>query len=230
MSKKFNKNIALIALAATIALGGSASLADASAVNSAKFTSARGWKLPTGTRVFAGTVSAVNGSQLSISHPNSTTTPTVIVNTTATTSYLGGTFAEITVGTRISGVGDKQADGSYTAVSIRLNPAIKASVMKRQQNAGIRPFFGTITVNSGSSLTINQSRGKASTTSLVVNLTASTTYATGAAADLIVGSKVAGIGTLNTDKSISALKISTNTDNLGMFKRGQGGMKRGQGK
>lgn len=223
MSKRFNKNLALIALVSTIALGGSASLADAAGARPAKFASSLGWKLPTGTKVFMGTVSAINGLQLTVSHPRATTTiPEVIVNTSASTAYLGGTFSNIAIGTRISGVGIKQTDGSFTASSVRINPAVKTGTMKRQQNAGIRPFFGTITANSGNTLTIDQVRGEAIPTTQIINLTSSTTYATGTVANLTVGSKVAGIGTLNADKSISALKISPNTDKIGMFQRGQG--------
>jgi|GEM_PF-5516591 len=228
MSKRFNKNLALIALTAALAVGGSASLADAAGVHPAKFASSLGWKLPTGTKVFMGTVSAINGLQLTVSHPKATTTPNVLVNTTASTTYLGGAFSNITIGTRISGVGIKQTDGSFTASSVRINPAVKTGIMKRQQNAGIRAFFGTITANSGSSITVNQTRGKASTTALTINLTSSTAYATGTVANLTVGSKVAGIGTLNADKSISALKINPNSNQIGMFYRGGRGMMFGQ--
>lgn len=221
MSKKFNKNLALIALVSTLTLGGSATFADAAMdAYPAKLSSSRGWKLPTGTKVFTGTVSAISRTQLIISQSKATGTPKVIVKTTASTTYLGGVFADVAVGTRISGVGTKQSDGSFNAASIRLNPALKTSIMKRQQNAGVRPFFGTIITNNGTSLTIVQSRGKASTTPLTINLTSATTFATGTVANLTIGSKVAGIGTLNADKSITALKISPNSNGIGMFMRG----------
>lgn len=234
MSKKFNKNLALIALVSTIALGGSASLADAASNHPAKFASSFGWKLPTGAKMFTGVVSLINGTHLTISHPNATSTgsgqatntPNVLVNTNASTTYLGGSFASIAVGTRLSGIGLKQADGSFNAQTIRLNPAKKAPVMKRQQNAGLRPFFGTITGLSGSSITISQGRGKsngkANSAPITINITASTTFAIGTLANLTVGTKVSGLGTKNADKSITALKINPGTDRINLLTRGHG--------
>jgi len=217
MSKKFNKNLALIALVSTIALGGSPSLASAATERPAKAASARGWKLPTGSKMFMGEVSAINGSLLTISHPRASNTAEFIVRTDGSTNYLGETFSDIAIGTRISGVGTKQSDGSWTAASIRINPSMKAPIGKRQNNAGIRPFAGTIKNLDGSILSID-CRG--TNTPRLINLTASTTFTAGSIANLTVGSSVAGIGTVNADKSINALKIHPNSDSLGMFRRG----------
>jgi hypothetical protein len=225
MSKKFNKNLALIALTAAIALGASPSLADASAWQfNKKASSSLGWKLPTGAKMFAGVVSAINGLQFTLSHPRAaSTTPNVIINTNASTTYLGGTFANVAVGSRLSGIGLKQADGSFSAQTVRLNPGLKNSIGKRQQAAGLRPFFGTIASINGSLITVNEPRGRSNNFTMVtVRIASSTTFATGTLSNLSVGMRVAGLGTLNADKSISALKINPNSNQIGMFFRGRG--------
>ena len=205
----------MAALVSAIALGGTAGAVSAAApVPSGRHNLQGGWKLPTGTKLFGGQVSVKNDDQLTLIHPMATSAPSVLVNLTSNTTYLGGTLSDITAGTRISGVGIKQSDGSYRASSIRINPAGKVSNLKKQREAGIRPFFGTITANSGSTITLDHSLGNGSNSSITINLTASTTYASGGAADLTVGSKVSGLGTINADKSLSALKIVPNSNDL----------------
>jgi hypothetical protein len=98
-------------------------------------------KLPAGERPFYGTVTAVNGSTLTVSlvrglhlgddkrtvnsTVNSTATPptqTVTIHLDSSTKYTGGTQSDITTNTRIAGFGKSNSDGSLNAVSIIINP------------------------------------------------------------------------------------------------------------
>ncbi len=221
MSKKFNKNLALIALVSTLTLGSSAALADTNENYQNRPSPSMGWKLPTGTKIFTGIVKSINNGQLTLSH-YATNTPDIIINTSATTTYLSGTLSDITVGTRLSGVGTKQADGSFNAISIRLNPANKTSIQKRQHAVGVRPFFGTITGINDNIITINQVHGKAGGTSTptTIKLNTDTVYTTGDKSSLAIGTSIAGIGIINSDKTITALKISPNSTKVNILSRG----------
>lgn len=100
---------------------------------------------------------------------------------------------------------------------------------KMQLPAGEKPFFGTVTNVSGSTLTVQMGgmmgmmhsmRMKNPTTTVTitppaprtvtVDLTTSTTYTGGAQSDIAVNTKIAGIGTSNSDGSITALKVQIN--------------------
>ena len=89
----------------------------------------RGRKLPNGEKPFFGTVTAVNGSALTVQmqwpmRPNqqAATPKTLTVTLTSTTTYTGGTQASITTNTKIAGVGTTNSDGSITATQVRINP------------------------------------------------------------------------------------------------------------
>ena len=89
---------------------------------------------------------------------------------------------------------------------------------------GERPFFGTVTAVTGSTLTVTMQRpmmmrSHISITpsitppepkTITVTLASSTTYTGGTQSDITTGTKIAGVGTVNTDGSITAVKVSIN--------------------
>ena len=80
-----------------------------------------GQNLPAGSKPFFGSVSAVSGSQITLSsRNNSTTTITISGNT----EFDGGTKDQIISGARIAGYGTANSDGSIVATKITINPAM----------------------------------------------------------------------------------------------------------
>lgn len=104
-----------------------------------------GWdaKLPQGERPFFGTVTAVNGSTLTVQmraipvrRNNTTPTPTspqtITITLTSATKYTGGSQSNITTNTRIAGIGKTNTDGSLTAIQVRINPTIPTGFAHRE--------------------------------------------------------------------------------------------------
>lgn len=101
------------------------------------FGRGRGMNLPVGQRPFFGTVTAVNGSTLTVqmvlpgrpafNNPSMTpsitpgATQTITVTLDSNTQYTGGSQSDITINSKIAGVGKVNSDGSITATQIRVN-------------------------------------------------------------------------------------------------------------
>ncbi|HSW97342.1 MAG TPA: hypothetical protein VLF89_05960 [Candidatus Saccharimonadales bacterium] len=96
-----------------------------------------------GERPFFGTVTAVNGSTITIEmqgfmrmmrSPDDSVTPTITITpaqartititVNSSTTYTGGSFADITTGTKIAGIGKTTSDTAITATKISINPTI----------------------------------------------------------------------------------------------------------
>ena len=100
---------------------------------------------------------------------------------------------------------------------------------------GERPFFGTVTGVSGSTLTI-QTQGRrgpngstpaatpGSPQTLTVNLDSATTYSGGVQSDIAANTRIAGVGRTNSDGSITAVSIQINPTMPTGSPRGQGRM------
>jgi|GEM_PF-2770086 hypothetical protein len=71
---------------------------------------------------------------------------------------------------------------------------------------GSKPFFGQVTVVSGSQITISSRNS----TTVKVTISDSTSFSGGTKDNLTSGTKIAGIGTSNSDGSITATKIQIN--------------------
>lgn len=100
----------------------------------------RGMKLPAGEKPFFGTVTAVNGNTLTVQmtfpgrgfkmHPSVTPTvtppapQTLTITLDASTQYKNGAASDITVNTKIAGIGKTNSDGSMTAVMVTINPSM----------------------------------------------------------------------------------------------------------
>jgi hypothetical protein len=85
---------------------------------------------------------------------------------------------------------------------------------------GSRPFFGTVASVSGSQITISgHSRNSSSTVSTIIDITGSTQFTGGSQSSIISGARVAGVGTVNSDGSITASSLQINPSFSG---RGQG--------
>ncbi len=76
--------------------------------------------VPAGSKAFFGTVATVNGTTLTLTGRNATTT----VDLLPTTEYTSSTQADIKVDTRIMGYGTANADGSIAAQTVRLAPSM----------------------------------------------------------------------------------------------------------
>jgi len=100
-------------------------------------------KLPAGEKLFFGTVTAVNGSTLTVqmqrpmrpSQPSITPSisQTQTVTLTSTTTYTGGSQTSIAVNTRIAGMGTTNSDGSITATQVRINPTAPTGFHRRNR-------------------------------------------------------------------------------------------------
>lgn len=102
--------------------------------------------------------------------------------------------------------------------------------------SGERPFFGTVTMINGSSLTIQiafpQRRmwinpsitptiTPGAVQSLIINLDSNTKYIGGAQSDIKVNTRIAGVGKANSEGSITAtqIRINPNMPSPGRFRR-----------
>ena len=88
--------------------------------------------MPAGAKLIFGSVTAVNGSTVTLSTMgrSSSTAPlaavapsTLDVTLDASTQYQGGTQADIKMGVRVMGYGTTTADGALEAQSLRIVPA-----------------------------------------------------------------------------------------------------------
>jgi uncharacterized protein DUF5666 len=150
----------------------------------------RGWKLGDGG--FRNiTISAIDGSSLSLKTDDGWTRTITVGNTTTITKG-GATIAlgDLAVGDQIRFAQDKASDGTYTVTAIRVVlPAIG----------------GEVTAISGNTITVT---GKDGTTG-TIHVDADTTYEVGGTAakalsDITVGSFVIAEGTLRADGSLDA--------------------------
>ena len=111
----------------------------------------RGMNLPAGQKRFFGTVTNVVGSTLTVQmqmirrpsgSPSPATSPgaeqTVTVNLDSSTTYTGGSQADITTNTRVAGVGTSNNDGSLTAINIQINPTMPSGSPGQRESGAIR--------------------------------------------------------------------------------------------
>ncbi|MFA5291373.1 MAG: hypothetical protein WC385_03665 [Candidatus Paceibacterota bacterium] len=108
---------------------------------------------------------------------------------------------------------------------------------------GTMPFFGTVSSVSDTSLVIKLDRPNsipgargakfASSTlpsTLIINLTADTIYASGTKASLVAGVKVSGQAKINEDKSLTAIRIHINPPRDGLNRPEKPDNNRGEAK
>jgi Domain of unknown function (DUF5666) len=70
--------------------------------------------------------------------------------------------------------------------------------------AGAKQFFGQVSAVSGSTITVSGFRGGSSQT---IDLTGGTQITGGTGADIVVGTRISGYGTANSDNSINAEQL-----------------------
>lgn len=142
-----------------------------------------------------GTVGALTSSGFTVKATDGTST-TVIV--TGTTTYrLGrtaGTRADVKVGDRVAVDGTKGPDGSMTATSVRIAPAMVA---------------GDVTAKTGTTITVRLSGG-----TTTIHVSGSTTYrvagkTSATLANIAVGSRIVAQGTQNSDGSLEATSVAS---------------------
>lgn len=112
------------------------------------FGHGRGKSMINGLRPFFGTVTSVNGSTLTIQMiflargflRSTSITPTITPGGTQTltidldnsTTYIGGSQGDITINTKIAGIGKVNSDGSITATQVRIHPTMPSGFPQGQ--------------------------------------------------------------------------------------------------
>ncbi len=142
----------------------------------------------------AGTVASVSGSTVTVTRRDGSTSKVIL--TGSTTYQLAGKAATkdaVVTGAQIVARGTLATDGTLTAASVEVAPAM---------------FAGTVKEKSDSSLTLTTRDGSAA----VVKVTSSTTYQVGGVtsptlADVKVGDVVMAVGSRNADGSLSATVV-----------------------
>jgi hypothetical protein len=90
---------------------------------------------------------------------------------------------------------------------------------------GEQRFFGTVTNVNGSTLTVQmQGRpGGAAAKSITVTSNGSTTYTGGEETDITTNTRVAGVGQINSDESLTAISVQISPVMPSGFPQGRGG-------
>jgi hypothetical protein len=145
-----------------------------------------------------GTVTAVGDSSITVKTADGAS---LTINVTSSTTYTingtTGALGGITVGNVVHADGTANADGTFTATSVHVQPA---------------SLRGTVTAVGASSITIADASGATAT----INVTSSTTYRNSAGsatlADVTVGSVVSAQGVRTSDGSLNATSVGIGTD------------------
>jgi hypothetical protein len=141
------------------------------------------------------TITAINGSDLSLKTDDGwTRTITVASTTTITKGGTTITVGDLAVGDQIVFAQDRAADGTYTVTAIKVV---------------LPTVVGEVTAIDGDTITVTQPGG----TTATIHVDGSTTYkvngAAGALSDVKVGSFIAAEGTQRTDGSLDAAAVRT---------------------
>jgi len=141
------------------------------------------------------TITAINGSDLSLKTDDGwTRTITVTSTTTITKGGATITVGDLAVGDQIVFAQDRAADGTYSVTAVKVVLPI---------------VVGEVTAIDGNAITVTQPGG----TTATIHVDGSTTYkvngATGALSDVKVGSFIAAEGTQRTDGSLDAAAVRT---------------------
>jgi len=141
------------------------------------------------------TITAINGSDLSLKTDDGwTRTITVTSTTTITKGGATITVGDLAVGDQIVFAQDRATDGTYSVTAIHV---VLPSVV------------GQVTAIDGNTITVTQPRG----TTATIHVDGSTTYevngAAGTLSDVKVGSFIAAEGTQRTDGSLDAAAVRT---------------------
>lgn len=155
-----------------------------------------------------GQVAAVSGATISVTTHKGTVSVVTNDSTTFTHDGNAATLADVMAGDRIAATGTRNDDGSLLATAIRL-------ASPKPDSARVT---GTITAISGATLTVSE-RGKHgdheddtdTPTAVTVITTATTEFTKGgetiALADLVVGDKIAAIGTRGDGDALVATAV-----------------------
>lgn len=153
------------------------------------------------------TITAINGSDVSLKTDDGWTRTIAVTSTTAITKA-GATIAlgDLAVGDQVRFAEQKAADGSYTITAL----------------AVVLPTTGgKVTAVSGDTITVTRPDGSTAT----IHVAAGTTYkvngAAGSLADIKVGSFIAAEGTLRADGSLDASAVHVGVGGHGF--KGPGG-------
>ncbi len=142
----------------------------------------------------AGTVTSVGGSTVTLKQLDGTSTTVQL--TSATTYRLAGqpaTKSAVTAGEQVAIEGTLATDGTFTATTVRVMPAVVA---------------GTVSSKTSTTITITDRAGK----SVTIDVGASTTYqvsgtSNATIADVAVGATIEAGGASNADGSLTAILV-----------------------
>jgi Domain of unknown function (DUF5666) len=144
----------------------------------------------------SGTVGAITSNGFTVKAGDGTTTKVVV--TGSTTYHLGraaGTKADVKVGDRVAVQGTRASDGTMTATTVQVAPAMVA---------------GDVTAKTSDSITVRLAGG----TTTTIHVSSATTYrvagkSSATLADIAVGSRIIAQGTQNTDGSLQATDVAS---------------------
>ena len=143
-----------------------------------------------------GTVGALTANGFTVKTPDGTTTNVVVTGSTVyRVGRTTGTKADVKVGARVAVEGTKSSDGTMTATSVQIAPAMVS---------------GDVTAKTSTSITVRLAGG----TTTTIRVSSATTYrvagkASATLADIAVGSRIVAQGTQNADGSLQATHVAS---------------------
>ncbi|HYM83110.1 MAG TPA: DUF5666 domain-containing protein, partial [Candidatus Dormibacteraeota bacterium] len=143
-----------------------------------------------------GTVGALTSDGFTVKAPDGSTTKVVVTSsTTYRTGRASGSKSDVKVGDRVAVRGTKAADGTITATTVQVAPAMAA---------------GTVTAKTSTTITISLPGG----TSTTIHVSSATTYkvagkASATLADVAIGDRLVAQGTLEADGSLDATAVGS---------------------
>jgi co-chaperonin GroES (HSP10) len=144
----------------------------------------------------SGTVGAVSSNGFTVKAADGSTTNVVVTSsTTYRTGRTTGSKADVKVGDRVVAQGTKAADGTITATTVEVAPAMVA---------------GDVTARTSTTITVQVAGG----TTTAIHVSSATTYrvagkSSATLADIAVGSHIVAQGTLNADGSLQATDVAS---------------------
>lgn len=165
----------------------------------------------------AGTVASNDGHTITITDPRGGTRKVAISSATKVHKVASGTTRDLKVGSLIAAGGATGSDGTLTANRVVVlppgsasNPLLRLGLgrLRGPTGASLGKLPGTITAVTGSTLTVKDASG--ATHQVVVNSsTVITTIVDGKLSDAAPGTRIAALGSPNSDGSLTATDIVT---------------------
>jgi hypothetical protein len=176
-----------------------------------------------------GTISAVNGSTLSITETSGANISLTLAAGATVTDVLPASLADVKAGTYVGTAAIKQPNGNYRAMELQIFPASMRgaglgtrawnlaphSTMTNGTVGGLTHAAGTVGMMSGTgNLTLTVNDGTGTKTVLVPSSVPVVTYAPGSAAELQPGAHVMFFPMKAADGTLTASRINVGKNGL----------------